>query len=200
MTFAKNLNRTLVVPGFRTYKNVAFNEWFQLSELAKYHRVISGETFMSQLSPQVWRPEERTGFCWLPQNEKNRQCDMKFGNPGTNFWDELGVDRFTKSEIFDFTYHEIDKWKNNYPPQKYPVIALKGAPATYPILKSDRSNQKYLKWSKEIDKQVDDIINENFRNEKFIGIHLRNGQDWVNACEHGIGNSIIIIEKNVFLI
>ncbi len=37
-------------------------------------------------------------------------------------------------------------------------------------------------WSDQINAQVDDYLNKTFNGEKFIGIHLRNGDDWNNAC------------------
>ena len=56
---------------------------------------------------------------------------------------------------------------------------MKGAPASYPILPEHRGLQKYLVFADEIQKQVDDFITNNFPGQKYIGIHLRNGQDWV---------------------
>ena len=66
---------------------------------------------------------------------------------------------------------------------EYPVIALKGAPARFPVLRQDRSNEKYMIWSDAITEQVESYLNKTFRNEKFVGIDLRNGIDWSNACD-----------------
>lgn len=109
---------------------------------------------------------------------------MMFGNPSTNYWKELGVDQFDKSIVFRFGFFDYNKWKEEFPPENYPVIALKGAPASYPMMAHDRINQKFMVWSDNISEQADDYIRKTFNNEKFLAIHLRNGPDWENACKH----------------
>lgn len=52
------------------------------------------------------------------------------------------------------------------------------------MMAQDRSNQKYMVWSDNINDQVNNYIAKTFNNEKFIAIHLRNGLDWENACSH----------------
>ena len=47
-----------------------------------------------------------------------------------------------------------------------------------------RKYQKYLTWSNNILDEINAYIDKTFGKEKFIGIHLRNGLDWKNACEH----------------
>lgn len=185
MTFARQLNRTMIVPPFLTYKNVPYKEWFNFDKLKEFHRVISAEDFMKHLAPKYWPAEQRHGFCWLPDHliNEDTDCKMKNGNPSDNFWSEIGVDSFKKSIVFNFDYYDYDKWRESFPPDKYPVIALKGAPATYPIRKSDRENQKYVVWSDDVNDQVNNFIKKTFGDEKFIGIHLRNGPDWLNACK-----------------
>ena len=66
-----------------------------------------------------------------------------------------------------------------YPPDKYPVYALRGAPAAFPVQPQYRELQRYMEFSEGISKVGDNYINETFRGEKYIGIHLRNGDDWV---------------------
>ena len=39
-------------------------------------------------------------------------------------------------------------------------------------------------WSPDILNKTNDAIRKLFDNEKFIGIHLRNGPDWHNACQN----------------
>ena len=70
----------------------------------------------------------RYGFCWLPNgSDKNKdQCKMLFGNPSTNYWNELGVESFDDSVVFNFGFFDYPKWIKEFPPTKYPVIALKG--------------------------------------------------------------------------
>lgn len=66
----------------------------------------------------------------------------KDGYPMSQFWTELGVNEFPQHEFFDIDLSEIDKWRNLYPPCKYPVLAMKGAPGTFPVRKENRNNQK----------------------------------------------------------
>lgn len=109
---------------------------------------------------------------------------MMFGNPSTSYWKELGVNKFDKSIVFNFGFFDYKQWKEKYPAKQYPVIALKGAPASYPMMAQDRINQKFMIWSDNINDQANKYIKDTFNNEKFIAIHLRNGLDWENACQH----------------
>ncbi len=186
MSFAKNLNRTLVVPPFITYKNVPYSEWFKLEKLKEFHRVIAAEDFMKYIAPQIWPKGKRNGFCWLPSSSgmNKEHCQMMFGNPSTQFWTDLGVDKFDDSIIFTHGFFDYSEWLDKYPSENYPVIALKGAPASYPMVAQDRKNQKYMIWSDSILEQANDYIRKTFNSEQFIAIHLRNGLDWENACNH----------------
>jgi peptide-O-fucosyltransferase len=185
MAFAKGLNRTFVVPAFRTYKNVPFKDWFKPEAISKYHRTIDIHDFMEHIAPKYWH--KRTGFCWLPSNTPASECRMKDGNPFGPFWNELNVD-FDSYEKYDLDYLNYDQWKKEFPAEKWPVLAFKGAPANFPILPEHRTYQKYLQWSDTIDRQAMTYINNTLKSQKFIGIHLRNGLDWQNACKHISGN------------
>lgn len=59
-----------------------------------------------------------------------------------------------------------------------------GAPASFPVQLENRHLQKYLQWSDNISQQAENFINNVLPKGAFIGIHLRNGVDWVRACEH----------------
>ncbi len=48
----------------------------------------------------------------------------------------------------------------------------------------DRGLQKFLKWSDEYEKLARNFIKTILPKGAFIGLHLRNGIDWVKACEH----------------
>lgn len=61
---------------------------------------------------------------------------------------------------------------------------LLGAPGSFPVLKENRKLQKYLQWSDNIEKEANAFIKNNLPKGGFVGIHLRNGIDWVRACEH----------------
>ena len=159
MSFAKGLNRTLVIPPFRTYTNVPFKEWFKPGELNKFHRTITAEDFMEHIAPIYWPEEKRHGFCY-----GEHECNMEFGSPANTFWKQLGVNKFTRNVNFFYDFAEYAKWNYSYPATDYPVIALKGAPASYPIKAENRINQKYMIWSDEINNQVDDYLSKKFGN------------------------------------
>ena len=69
---------------------------------------------------------------------------------------------------------------NRYPASKYPVMAFRGAPAVFPVRADHRELQRYLVFSDKVSQMADDYIEKNFPNQTFVGLHLRNGPDWVN--------------------
>lgn len=52
------------------------------------------------------------------------------------------------------------------------------------MLSENRKLQKYLQWSDTIEKDANRFIENNLPKGAFVGIHLRNGIDWVRACDH----------------
>ncbi|XP_064626465.1 GDP-fucose protein O-fucosyltransferase 1-like [Lineus longissimus] len=185
--FAKSLNRTLILPPWRTYKNVPFDDFFQVKPLREYHKVILAEDFMASLAPEYWPPGERSGWCvHLPGRPK--ECTMKEGNPFGPFWDGLNVD-FDSYVYFDifFSSQNIPQWQERFPPEKFPVYAFKGAPAHFPVEPRYVQLHKYLRWSDKIMDEAQTYIDKNFKDKKFIGIHLRNAMDWENVCSSAVG-------------
>ncbi|XP_019852336.1 PREDICTED: GDP-fucose protein O-fucosyltransferase 1-like isoform X1 [Amphimedon queenslandica] len=192
MAFAKDINRTLVLPPWRTYvrqRNVPFEEWFRPEAVTLYHRAITMAEFMTHFGDK-WT--ERIGYCYKPYNpDAAKDCQMKNGNPFGPFWNELGVN-FTKSEIitlsYDTSHPQIkQQWLERYPSSEHPVIAMKGAPASFPMKKHHRRLQRYLVWSEYIASRGNEFINNTMKNSKYIGIHLRMGSDWQIACSRGKG-------------
>lgn len=59
-----------------------------------------------------------------------------------------------------------------------------GAPASFPVQLENRNLHKYLHWNDEILTKAKEFIKTKLPRGAFIGIHLRNGIDWVRACEH----------------
>ena len=125
MTFAKELNRTMVLPHFH---NAKYSDYFNESKLSEYHRFISSSDFMKYIAPKHWLPVDRFGFCWLPESmiTNESKCEMKYGYPSESYWSSLGIESFEKSVIFNFDFFDYEKWRDKYPPEKYKVIALKG--------------------------------------------------------------------------
>ena len=66
-----------------------------------------------------------------------------------------------------------------FPPSSHPVLAFRGAPASFPVEEQNRQAHAFLKWSQKINSEVDEYIQNNLPKGPFVGIHLRNGIDWV---------------------
>ena len=66
-----------------------------------------------------------------------------------------------------------------YPPRLHPVLAFKGAPASYPVKREDRQLQRYVRWNDRMEAQAEDYIKNTIGDSPYIGIHLRMGTDWV---------------------
>lgn len=70
---------------------------------------------------------------------------------------------------------------DRFPPSSHPVLAFRGAPASFPVEEQNRQAHAFLKWSDKINKEVDEYIQNTLPKGPFVGIHLRNGIDWVKT-------------------
>ena len=67
------------------------------------------------------------------------------------------------------------------PPSEHPVLAFRGAPASYPIQQEHVQLQRLLLWSSGIEDASNKYINEKLSPGKYVGIHLRNEDAWVSS-------------------
>lgn len=173
---------------------VPFDKYFKVDALDEFTKVITMENFMEHLADTVWPPKDRISFCYMERMKldgtSSNSCNAKEGNPFFSFWETFQID-FVDSEFFgptlnyDVIHRDMDKmWNERYGPEKFKVIAFPGAPAAFPVQQENLHLHKYLKWSDEINAKADNFIKKILPKGAFIGIHLRNGIDWIRACEH----------------
>ena len=67
---------------------------------------------------------------------------------------------------------------------RYPVIAFTGAPAAFPVQQQNLPLQQFVVWQEKWTSRARTWLQENLPPGPFVGVHLRNGGDWVRACEH----------------
>jgi len=79
---------------------------------------------------------------------------------------------------------------DSYPPKKYPVLAFRGAPASYPALVEHQVFQQYLQFSDRVTAEASKYLKEHFEGQPYVGIHLRNGPDWVGLVIRSLGSAL----------
>lgn len=201
LAFAHALNRTLILPPWVEYRKgeaksiqVPFDKYFKVEALQEFTKVVTMNEFMGRYAPAIWPPEKRVSFCYMERQKldgsSSGSCNAKEGNPFFSFWDTFGID-FVDSEFFgpalnyDVVHRGMDKlWSEKYDPETWKVIAFTGAPAAFPVQQEHLHLHKYLQWSSEIEKIANSFIQKILPKGAFIGIHLRNGIDWIKACDH----------------
>lgn len=95
------------------------------------------------------------------------------------------------------------QWRKHYPAATWPVLAFTGAPGSFPVQFENKHLQKCLNWNNDMLNKAKAFIKEKLPKGAFIGIHLRNGIDWVIVLLlHFNAKNIIltILENNVFLL
>ncbi|VDL83888.1 unnamed protein product [Nippostrongylus brasiliensis] len=207
MRFSKELDRTLVLPNFIEYPfpntvMVPFESVFSVAEIEEYMKVIKMVTFIRDVMPEIWPPERRTGTFlkspFLYQFLRNSiydenapaGCHPKEGNPFGPYWDKVGIS-FVDDAYFgdlpggyDLTVSGSKAaWLERFPSSIYPVLAFPSPPAPFPSRSTTWELQRYLKWSTRILEKAGQFIRTNLV-RPFVGIHLRNDNDWCDGEEY----------------
>jgi len=74
-----------------------------------------------------------------------------------------------------------------FPVAEHPVLALSGAPGSFPVAEHNRDLQRYFKWSQPITDLANNFIQEYIGDGTYVGVHLRMGSDWVGFIATIIG-------------
>lgn len=123
-------------------------------------------------------------FCYATRGNTG-SCNAKEGNPFGPFWDTYGVD-FVGSEFYGPLHYDVyhtdiaQQWQKKYPSSSWPVLAFTGAPASFPVQAENRILAKCLHWNNNMLDRAKKFIKETLPRGGFVGIHLRNGIDWVS--------------------
>eukprot|EP00092_Neocalanus_flemingeri_P032584 GFUD01035440.1.p1 GENE.GFUD01035440.1~~GFUD01035440.1.p1 ORF type:complete len:377 (+),score=114.61 GFUD01035440.1:95-1225(+) len=196
LAFARGLGRTLVLPPWVMYtaslgkaEMVAWDSVFNVTLLAEYHEVITMEQFMEEQAEKVWPKGKRVSFCYTARNGKvNNSCNAKDGSPFGPFWNHFNIN-FDQSKMFAPLNFQTDpsnlsRWKEMFPPSSFPVVAMTGAPASFPVQSGHVGLQRHVMWSDTWRERGREWVRRHLPRGRWLGIHLRNGGDWANACVH----------------
>jgi len=140
---------------------------------------------------------------------KEKSCNAKQGNPFGPFWDTYNVD-FVQSEFYGPLHYDMYhtdmkiQWRKRYPAATWPVLAFTGAPGSFPVQFENKHLQKCLIWNNDMLNKAKAFIKEKLPKGAFVGIHLRNGIDWViellNLLHFNVEYNFNHLENNVFLL
>ncbi len=169
-----------------TSVQIPFDKYFQVEPLGQYTPVILMADFMQHVAPKVWPVGNRTVFCYGPRSSSGSpsSCNAKEGNPFGPFWEKFNIDFDSNVFYGPLGYNPQPNlkqdWDAKYSPSDYPVLAFTGAPGAFPVIKENVRLQEYLKWSDDVESRaIRFLLNKNKKNEFLIGLHMRNGIDFV---------------------
>lgn len=192
LQFGKAVNRTIVLPPFIHYVDrdvhfVPFTDYIDIDPIRDYHSVITLEEFTSAVAPQLWKENERRIFCYSKRSgPRTDDCNPMDGSPHGPFWRRAaGVSHFVESIFYSpltHNRHHARDWIQHY--RRYRVIAFVGAPAAFPTNAEAVLLQKYIRFSNAAKLTARGYKElRTFPPGPYIGVHLRHGSDWKNACQ-----------------
>ncbi len=183
---ARASGRTLVLPPFIDYKRsgtrfIPFGEIFDVEAVRQLVPAVTMEELLSDPELETrWPAAERRLYC--PRRDDQETCKMPAGPRHVPFGDLCGV-AFTGSVAVAMSSAGLVA---GLEASEHPVIALGGAPGRFPVAPENRHLQRYLVWSDAVRQRGEDFIAEHLP-RPFVAVHLRNGEDWRNACRAGEG-------------
>ncbi|KAH8859881.1 GDP-fucose protein O-fucosyltransferase 1 [Schistosoma japonicum] len=190
IAFAIRINRTLVLPPWNIMSSlkanfVPFENLFNITKLLLIHQFVSQENFMLNKAPLLWPTTKRTAICFRPRpGPLNNDCNAKDGNPFKEFWDTFNVSFTDSSFYFPLSADDPkEEWDRLFPPNIYPVLAFVGPPSSFPVRPENRIFHRYLEWNSHINVVTESFISR-WLEKPIVGVHLRNGEDFLSACSH----------------
>ncbi|OTF71429.1 GDP-fucose protein O-fucosyltransferase 1-like protein [Euroglyphus maynei] len=195
LQFARSIDRTLILPPFIEYVDYKvtfqpFEDILEIDPIREYHRVITMKDFLTKLSPLIWKHENRSITCYSARNfsndNKKQDCNPFEGSPFKEFWYHLGVQEFPLGSLYykplHTDYNYANEWKEKF--RHVPVLALVGAPSSFPTNSKAVKLSKYIYFTKSVMEKAHRYRNERgFTRKPYLAIHLRHGNDWIRACE-----------------
>ena len=94
------------------------------------------------------------------------------GNPFGPFWDGFGIDFVGDREVpYGMTPAQ---WKSTLSPSDHLVVAMRGAPAAFPVRAEHRELAQYVEWNPTTRRQAEATIAQLLQ-RPFVSAHLRVG-------------------------
>lgn len=171
------MNKSIYCSWSLLLQEIMFLHILFFSRLKDFHRVITMDNFMKYLSETVWPPSQRFMYCSQYPGQQQLDCKTKQGNPFGPFWDHFHIDF-----VGDRGIQLRSNWRITHPPEKHFVIALRGAPATFPVLPEHKYISEFIAWNEDFQLSADAWIASHL-SLPFLGVHVRAGSDWLNACQ-----------------
>lgn len=130
--------------------------------------------------------DNRTIFCYTGRNGATLQgCNPFEGSPFKPFWHHLNITTFMSSTLYQplqVNYSQASQWRERFKSVK--VIAFVGAPSAFPTNHEATLLQKHVQLSNKVATLAKAFQEESgFLNHVYVGVHLRHGSDWENACK-----------------